>query len=67
MHDKNDPICHDIKGEEAQKDAMQQRSLAWVGRQPDDVKLLFCEHGRYVGFGKVFAYKCERCNPGYED
>ena len=64
MRDKNDPIYHDVQGDRAE-DAIMARSLQWLDRQDDDVKVLFCEHGRYVGFGGVFKYKCERCTPGY--
>ncbi len=67
MHDKNDPLCHDIKGDEAQSEAITQRSIAWMEQQSEDVRQYFCEHGRYVGYNGALKFKCERCEPGYED
>ena len=66
VYDKNDPVYSGLSGDRAE-DMILKRHQRWLEMQPDDTKTLFCEHGRYVGYGKVFAYKCERCNPGYED
>lgn len=65
MRDARDPIYHDVQGEDAE-DAIVRRFQNWLARQDEDVAQYFCEHGRYVGYGAVFAYKCERCSPGYE-
>lgn len=64
--DERDPIFHDVQGEAAEA-AILERHERWLDLQDDDVRPLFCEHARYVGFGKVFAYKCPQCAPGYEE
>ena len=36
----------------------------WAAKQdPEYIAKVFCEHGKYIGVGGVFRYKCKRgCN-----
>lgn len=60
LDDPNDPIRHDMGGEDAIR-AIIKRSLAWVVGQDLVHQARFCEHGSYVGFQRALAFLCPRC------